>query len=75
MVPRAVPAALSGGAVGLAADPSVRGDASLESFNSYRKRDRVNEWQREPGDRGGGRGGGWEGGYNICVFVVEMART
>lgn len=35
---------------GLAVDPLVRGDASLESFNSYHKRDRVNEWQREPGD-------------------------
>lgn len=51
---------------GLAVAPSVRGDASLESFNSYRKRDRVNEWQREPGDQGGGGGGkmcvcGWMG--------------
>lgn len=41
------------GGRGLAVAPSVRGDASLESFNSYRKRDRVNEWQREPGDQRG----------------------
>lgn len=58
MVPRAVPPALVGVGVGvgLAVAPSVRGDASLESFNSYRKRDRVNEWQREPRDPGGGGG-------------------
>lgn len=56
-MPRAVPPALSGGEGGkegvergLAVDPLVHGDASLESFNSYHKRDRVNEWQREPGD-------------------------
>lgn len=50
-----------GGGRGLAVAPSLRGDASLESFNSYRKRDRVNERQREPGDHGalgGGAGGG-----------------
>lgn len=51
-----------GGGRGLAVAPSVRGDASLESFNSYHKRDRVNEWQREPGDHGAG----WVGG-RVCV--------
>lgn len=60
---------------GLAVAPSVRGDASLESFNSYRKRDRVNEWQREPGDQGGGGGvrcvcvDGWVCRVCVCVCV------
>lgn len=42
--------------------PSERVDASPESFNSYHKRDRVNESQREPGDQRWG----WEG---VCVCV------
>lgn len=52
------PSSLSGGwGWGLAEAPLVHGDASLVSFNSYYKRDRVNEWQREPGDhRGVGEG-------------------
>ena len=33
----------------------TRGDASLETFNSCHQRDRVNEWQRVPGDTDPGR--------------------
>lgn len=59
------PSRLDGGH-SLAGAPSVHGDASLESFNSYHKCDRVNEWQRESGDQ---TGPGWGGGGRMSLYL------